>query len=151
MGYGYGIWLVHDQEFIQSVHLGHFTVACFMTRENAFRLYDAIRNSIKTDHIDIRLSGIPHEFDANFYEDDDNDISSWGYSGVTCVHGLWRRLQAISDSFPCNFSSYPHTSVEYSCVENRTGPRTIPDAVLTCGLYVVDITSDDPIEWNVIT
>ncbi len=151
MGYGYGVWLVHDQEFIRSEHLGHFTVACFMTREKAFNLYDAIYNGLGTEYVEIRLSGIPHAFDANFYEDDDNDISSWGYNGVTCVHGLWRKLEAISRPFPCNFSSYPHTSVEYSCVEDRTGPRTIPDIVMTCRLHVVDITSDDPIEWNVIT
>ena len=81
MGYGYGVWLVHDQEFIQSAHLGHFTIACFMTREKAFNLYDAIYNGLGTEYVEIRLSGIPHAFDANFYEDDDNDISSWGYNG----------------------------------------------------------------------
>ncbi len=151
MGYGYGVWLVYDQNAFCTAHLGHFTVSCFMTKEDAFALYDAIIDETKKEHVDVRISGIPQEFDANFYEDDDNDISSWGYSGVVVEHGLWRKLGTISQRFKCNFSSYPHTSIEYSCISNRTGPVTRPDLILSCRLCVVDITSDNPLNWHELT
>ena len=38
MGYKYGVWLTYDERHFNTEHIGHVTIACFLTRDDAFRL-----------------------------------------------------------------------------------------------------------------
>jgi hypothetical protein len=39
MGYKYGVWYVYPKDSFATKHIGHFTVSCFMEKEDARRLY----------------------------------------------------------------------------------------------------------------
>ena len=49
-------------------------------------------------------------FNKNMYDDDDNNMCSWGYNGY-CL--MWVLLKGIAESYRCNFSHQVHTTMEY--------------------------------------
>ena len=53
----------------------------------------------------------PVVFKSNLYDDDTNDISSWGYTGTILN---WNEIKKVADNYSCNFSHQPHTSIVYT-------------------------------------
>ena len=139
MGYKYGVWYTYSEYIYPLHHQGHFTVTCFMEKNDAITLY----NELKT-----KFGGEPVVFKSNLYEDDTNDINSWGYTGTVLN---WSEIKKVTNNYSCNFSHQPHTSMVYtkdsknilpvSCGENR---------IIQGTLNVVDICSDNPKEWEII-
>ena len=76
MGYGYGVWLVYDNNELPTKHVGHITIACFMERDEALNLYTNIIDTVGNQEV-VRLSGKPIIFDTGFYEHDNNNLYSW--------------------------------------------------------------------------
>ena len=153
MGYKYGVWLVYDPNEFQKrhtiEHIGHFTISCFMERLDAIELYNELRQNYGTN-TNIMVIGKPVTFSVGFYEHDNNNLSSWGFEG-SCA--LWTQYKEISSGHKCDFSATPHTSIEYSkntIHANDILQYTMDDFTIKCRMHVVDITSDDPSDWNII-
>jgi len=148
MGYKYGVWYVYPSGIISTKHIGHFTVACLMEKEDAKALFDNLIDKIgKINMINIDCQN-PVIFGKNIYEDDDNDICSWGYKGTILN---WNTIKKITDNYNCNFSQHPHTSIEYTKSDLFLEPIKLKNnRLVDCKMHLVNICSDNPNEWNII-
>ena len=146
MGYGYGVWLViEDDHWVSTNHIPHITIACYMTFEDACSLYDDILKIMLTPDMRLNVINDIVDFDDDMYPDDDNNLHAWGYN-LTC--DFWSIFKSISIVYNCNFSFQPHTSVEYGkdpSLFNKIKPQL---SIVNCRLVVADITSDDPKYWK---
>ena len=153
MGYGYGVWLTYPKHIFPTTHVGHFTVACFMEKEDAYNLYENIKKELGNKIPITIYHDLVIHFDKNYYEDDKNEICSWGFNG-SCKS--WKKLSTLSKDFKCNFSHEPHTSIEYASSKKdfkiKYNPKYNPNNSLEvlCNLHVVDITNKDPNKWNIV-
>jgi len=154
MGYKYGVWYTYPNSTFNTSHQGHFTVTCFMEKEDAIKLYHDIANKYGTltdIYVDLNDTII---FEPNIYEDDDNNLQSWGYNGE---NKIWKQLEEISKKYKCNFSHQPHTSIFYSKTEEeikkqvqQNQKENQKENQIKCKLNVADICSDDPKYWTII-
>ena len=155
MGYKYGVWYTYSNNYLSTKHQGHFTVACFMEKDDAVNLYHEIASNYgPTADITIDMNN-PVIFEANMYDDDDNNLHAYGYNGE---NDDWKQLEAITSTYSCNFSHQPHTSLVYSNekediiryvhqINNHIGKQI---KIINCELHVVNICSDNPVEWIII-
>ena len=148
MGYGYGVWLVYNQNVFKdkTSHIGHITIACFMKKDEAKNLYDDIVQNVNTK-FKLTTDGIPELFSINFYEHDKNNLCSWGFNFKSTD---WPKLQTICNKYTCDFSHQPHTSVEYNSNALTFKPYYIGESNFKCKIHLVDIRSDFPDDWNII-
>jgi len=146
MGYKYGVWLIYDKYTFPTTHIGHFTITCFMEKIDACSLYKKLLATYgKTHYIDVN-GRYPLVFDKNMYEDDNNDMGSWGYEGKQYD---WDNFKKCTIDYDCNFSHTPHTSIEYYKTEECT-PIIRNNVCVECHLAVADITDDDPLKWTIL-
>ena len=164
MGYKYGVWLVYDSKEFTTTHVGHFTVTCYMEKEDAYDLYTVLKEEYGELHyIDVDCKN-PIIFDENMYEDDDNNMGSWGYEGKSSRWNFFKdtvidraknkreNTNSKQDKqYNYNFSPYPHTSIEYVKGSRKINTVIKDNKCVLCKLEVVDITSDDPEQWKIIT
>jgi len=83
------------------------------------------------------------------YKDDENDIYSWGY---TASVSNWDVLQKIAEKYKCNFSTLPHTSIQYC--RNDCDLKLISidaNVVVKAEIKLINICSDDPNDWFIIS
>lgn len=147
MGYKYGLWYVYDQNNFPTDHIGHFTLTCFMELEDAFNLYGEIAVKIgKYNNICVKCDN-PIKFECNMYENDDNNLYSWGYSGSV---NNWHELEYITRNYKCNFSHVVHTSIQYDKNESNLCLEKCNNKVVNCKLHVVNICDDNPSNWFLI-
>ena len=146
MGYGYGVWLVYDNNELPTKHVGHITIACFMERDEALNLYTNIIDTVGNQEV-VKLSGKPIIFDTGFYEHDNNNLYSWGYSGEC---DKWSNYKDICQKYKCDFSCKPHASKEYTSIPEQLQPCEMEDMNLLCNVRCVDISKDSPYEWKII-
>lgn len=148
MGYGYGVWLViEDDNWIKTTHTPHVTVACYMTFEDANSLYKDIIKIMLAPEFTLDVCSDIVEFDNDMYPDDKNDLYAWGYN-LTCNY--WKIFKAITLVYDCNFAFEPHTSVEYSKNPELFNKVKPPLSKVNCRLVVADINSNNPNEWKKI-
>ena len=147
MGYKYGVWYVYPKETFVTKHIGHFTVSCFMEKEDARRLYIELLSKMgKSNMINVNCEN-PVIFE-NIYEDDDNNICSWGYKGTILN---WNSIRKITDNYKCNFSQQPHTSIQYEDEESNLNIEKLSsNKLIKCNIHLVNICSDNPNEWHII-
>jgi hypothetical protein len=167
-GYGYGIWIVYDQDIFQPTvtklkHTGHFTVACFMEKEDALNLYVEILDKIG-NNLTIHVSKNYEIYEKNMYEKDENDICSWGYNGTSNCNGnngtshnngtssnKWPMLKMVCQKYDCNFSHQIHTSIQYAKDMAQLTPSYLDqDMTVTGSIHLVNICSADPKDWHII-
>ena len=148
MGYGYGIWLIYNKNIFKEkiAHIGHITISCFMQKDEAKTLYDDITKNINTK-FKLNTEGIPELFPINFYENDKNDLCSWGFNFKS---NDWSKLETICKKYKCDFSHQPHTSIEYSKNPLEFKPYYIGESTFSCKVHLVDIRSDFPNDWKII-
>jgi hypothetical protein len=148
MGYKYGVWYVYPKETFVTKHIGHFTVSCFMEKEDARRLYIELLSKMgKSNMINVNCKD-PVIFEKNIYEDDDNNICSWGYKGTILN---WNSIRKITDNYKCNFSQQPHTSIQYEDEESNLNIEKLSsNKLIKCNIHLVNICSDNPNEWHII-
>ena len=146
MGYKYGVWLTYKKSLIPTTHIGHFTVACYMTKRDALCLHeDILAKYGNTHYIDVNGKK-PVLFDKNVYKDDNNELNEWGYEG-TCKK--WTEFKKCTQEYNCNFSEIPHTTVEY--YKNReTNTFAMDNMCVQCNLVVANINSNDPKKWSIL-
>lgn len=148
MGYGYGVWLViEDDNWINTTHIPHVTIACYMTFEDAYSLYDDILKIMLSPNFTLDVSSNIVDFNCDMYPDDDNNLYAWGYN-LTCEY--WKIFKAISLVYNCNFSYQPHTSVEYRKNPELFNKVNPPLSKINCRLVVADINSNNPDHWKKI-
>jgi len=148
MGYKYGIWYVYPRDTFQTTHIGHFTITCFMDEPDAKELYTELITRIgPTNEIHIHCKN-PIKFKKNMYKDDENDICSWGY---TASVSNWDVLQNIAEKYKCNFSTLPHTSIQY-CRNDSDLKLVSIDAnvVVKAEIKLINICNDEPNDWFII-
>jgi|UniRef100_A0A6C0CXD7 hypothetical protein len=147
MGYKYGVWYVYPKDSFTTKHIGHFTVSCFMEKEDARRLYIELLSKMgKSNMINVNCEN-PVIFE-NIYEDDDNNICSWGYKGTILN---WNSIRKITDNYKCNFSQQPHTSIQYEDEESNLNIEKLSsNKLIKCNIHLVNICSDNPNEWHII-
>lgn len=155
MGYEYGIWLVYDKEEFPTTHIGHITITCYMEKEDAISLYDELFKIYGKHHEVYVDCKNPLKFDINMYENDDNESYSWGYEGHLLENGMmtdiWSNIAEIAKKYKCDFSHTPHTSMFYSHIKQALQTHKMDEnKVVKCSMEVVDITSDNPVDWHVI-
>ena len=178
MGYKYGVWLVYNSKEFTTTHVGHFTITCYMEKEDAYDLYTILKEEYGEMHyIDVDCKN-PIIFNENMYEDDDNNMGSWGYGGKSSHWNFFKdtvidraknkRVSANTNTsintstststinvsnkqYNYNFSPYPHTSIEYVKGSKKIVTFKQTNKCVLCKLEVVDITSDDPTQWKIIT
>jgi hypothetical protein len=148
MGYKYGVWYVYPKETFVTKHIGHFTVSCFMEKEDARRLYIELLSKMgKSNMINVNCEN-PVIFEKKIYEDDDNNICSWGYKGTILN---WNSIRKITDNYKCNFSQQPHTSIQYEDEESNLNIEKLSsNKLIKCNIHLVNICSDNPNEWHII-
>lgn len=151
-GYGFGVWLVYDQSLLGTQHLGHFTVACFMAKDDATRMYQEILGLTQNKKITIHLESQSQLYAKNMYAKDENDICSWGYNG-TC--STWLQLKRVCEKYECNFSNTIHTSIQYAVDAALLKPVDLCGCnngvtAVECTVHVVNICGDNPMNWHVI-
>ena len=148
MGYKYGVWYVYPKDSFTTKHIGHFTVCCFMEKEDARRLYIELLSKMgKSNMINVNCQD-PVIFEKNIYEDDDNNICSWGYKGTILN---WNSIRKITDNYKCNFSQHPHTSIQYEYEEkDLIIEKLSSNKLIKCNIHLVNICSDNPNEWHII-
>lgn len=147
MGYKYGVWLTYKRTTFPTTHVGHFTISCYMEKKDALCLYDDIREKHGLRHIlSLNKEGI--KFCKNMYEDDNNNLGSWGYNAQ---NRCWDEFENLSKKYYCNFSHQPHTSIAYSKETECLQPINLEDEMaIVTELHVADITNDDPEKWKLI-
>ncbi len=146
-GYGYGIWIVYDQDLFLTKHTGHFTVACFMEKEDALNLYVEIMDKIGSN-VTIHVSKNYEIYKKNMYEKDENDICSWGYNGTS---NKWSMLKTVCSKYECNFAHQIHTSIQYVKDAARLTPSYLEkDITITGSIHLVNICSAKPKDWHII-
>jgi len=146
MGYKYGIWLVYDQTKFNTNHIGHLTIACFMTKEDAYKLYHEIIEKCG-DTFEVLIYGKSAFYDSAFYESETNKMCSWGYDG-TCEY--WDTFKHICEKYKCDFAYIPHTSIEYGFKPKLLKQESTHDTIVKCQVQCVDIRSDFPVDWKFI-
>ena len=147
MGYKYGLWYIYNYDEFPTKHIGHFTVTCFMELESAKNLYNEIVTKIgKYNTINI-ICNEPIKFEMNMYEDDNNNLGSWGYRGIV---NNWNELEFITKNYKCNFSHIPHTSIQYEKDEDKLWLQRQDNKVVECELFIVNICSDNPSDWYLV-
>lgn len=145
MGYKYGVWFIYNQGKFNTKHIGHITIACFMTKADAVRMAEEINKNISD--IILYSNGKYVLFEKNYYENDDNNIMSWGYN-FNCK--LWNNIKNICEKYKCSFSNEAHTSIEYGINSNSFKPYNCEPFSFNGDIKAVDITSDKPEEWKII-
>ena len=147
MGYGYGVWLVLPINGIKT-HIPHATIACNMSREDAFNLYgEFIELNGKSIRCTIDLSDY-EILGPDYYEHNDASNKygwSWGYNV---------EIEAITPSNVENLD-IPighHITMQYKTSKEELQPEK---KEIICSLIgkveVVDIRSDLPSDWRIIT
>ena len=151
MGYKYGVWLVYkDYKELPTAHLGHITVTCYMTLEDAIDLHKDLILKCGKFHF-IKLNKCFELFQKNYYKNDNNNMYSWGFIGKTYIKDLWEKFRKCASNYACNFSDIIHTSINYDANEGFLIPNCLKeDLTILCSLEVVNITSDNPVEWHII-
>ena len=155
MGYKYGVWLVYNKEEFPTAHIGHFTITCFMEKEDAAQLCSELIDKFGKYHEIYTECMTPIKFEQNMYEDDDNDLYAWGYEGHILEQGmmtnLWSKIEEVTKKYNCNFSHLIHTSICYSISKLNIIPRKMDiNKIVKCSIELVDIISDDPLNWHII-
>jgi hypothetical protein len=156
MGYKYGVWLVYNKDEFPTEHIGHFTIACYMEKEEASRLYSELINKYGKYQEIYTECKKPITFEQNMYEDDNNDLYAWGYEGHILENGmmtkLWSKIEETTKKYNCNFSHMVHTSIYYSISKLNLMPYKMDEnKIVKCSIELVDITSDDPLNWHIIS
>ncbi len=147
MGYGYGVWLVYNNTEVETEHIGHITIGCFMKRDNALELYiDIIRNF--GDTAEVEIDGKPEYFYSSYYEHDTNKLCAWGYNGKC---DKWEIYKNLCETYECDFSSTPHISKDYNIYPNLLNPYEMENKVIQCKVHCADIRSDFPVDWKLLT
>ena len=149
MGYGYAVWLVYDQEIFETEHVAHFTIACFLNNSiSAFDLKNDIKEKLGKDTFEIYLDGKPEIYSNDYYNDKDTTgLFAWGYNG-TC--NVWDGLRNVCKTHDCCFSDIPHTSINYELCLQNLRPIPTTNKILSCKLYIADVTSYNPKDWKII-
>ena len=147
MGYGYGIWLIYNGDELKTEHIGHATVCCFMNKEEALKLYGEIEKKTGCD-ADITLNGKHEFYFSTFYKHDKNKMCAWGYNGKC---NKWKIYKKFCDKYECDFSSDLHISMQYEMYPKHLEPMDIKKKKMGCKLVCVDIRSDFPVDWKVIS
>ena len=146
MGYGYGVWLVLPINGVKT-HIPHATIACNMSREDAFKLYGefielngkSIRCTIDLSHYEI--------LGPDYYEKSDDNNLGW----------CWAYNVDVEAVIPSNVGNLDlpaahHISMQYEYEKEDLCPV---EKEIICSLMgqieVADITSDVPNDWHIIT
>jgi hypothetical protein len=145
MGYGYGVWLVYKDDDMQTEHISHLTIACFMKKYESQKLYNKLIKS--SDKVIVNINGQSEYYFSSFYEHDTNKICSWGYN-ASCEK--WDMYKKICNKYQCDFAITPHTSMEYGMFPKLLKPININNKKLHCKICCVDIRSDFPVDWKII-
>ena len=147
MGYGYGVWLVYNNAEIETEHIGHITIACFMKKNAASHLYrDIIHNF--GDTAEVEVNGKPEFFYSSCYKHDTNKLCAWGYNGK-CEK--WEKYKSICETYECDFSTTPHISKDYNVYADLLKkPYNMENKIIQCKVQWADIRSDFPIDWKLL-
>jgi len=83
----------------------------------------------------------------------DKTMNTWGYVGKSTRWDFFKStVETHSSNTNYNFSPYPHTSIEYVIIgKKKLHPIQQINKCVLCKMELVDISSDDPVEWKVIT
>ena len=148
MGYKYGVWVVIKDNEIHTSHITHVTIACFMEKRDAIRLSKHIINNMNAS-IPIVIKKEGKLLNEQCYPEDDNNIQAWGYV-CKCIY--WDKIQTIVEEYKCNFAYQPHISVMYANKVTNEDLQDLKDDKVRIGDIVpVDICSDNPKEWNILS
>lgn len=160
-GYGYGLWLLIDDEHIETKHISHATLICNMEKEQVSRLYDKINDHFHYIIPDVYLSIERGSilFVTDMYSNTDDNVMSrqvWGYNCNTDDYNLLMIQQLIKEFMIENNvkGSIPyklHLTMEYGGeVSDSMKSYTHEKDVMLCKLKLVNITSDNPLKWFIV-
>ena len=147
MGFGYGVWLIPTKHLFKTSHIAHLTITCFMNKNDAISLFHEISCKLGQNfHLNlIKKSKI---YDKRTYHNEKELLLAWGYD---CVKPLiWDILSSICKNYTCNFSYFPHISMEYSKDCSLFNIVPFQEKELKFRLCFVDITDDIPFNWLIL-
>lgn len=155
MGYGYGIWLLIDNGYLQEHlnHLGHVTLICNMSKDDMVELYsELLEKHIKEKNRDMNYTCIIDDkkgviFKSNMYSKTEKELAAWGYNCKVLEH----KIIAECDYYEGDIPEEYHVTMEYKIKEEEL---TIHDMFtiesLKCHIVMADIRDDDPKNWEII-
>lgn len=159
MGYGYGIWLLIEQAYLQEHlgHLGHVTLICNMSKDDMISLYNVLYEYHKEKYNgDMSYNCVMNElkgviFENNMYSKTDKELAGWGYY----CEIEEKRIEEIEKTCKEYVGDIPgryHVTMEYKETENELKVYDLlaPEKV-KCKIVMADIRDDKPCNWSIIT
>ena len=146
MGYGYGIWLRIKDPLINNLtkHTPHATLMCNMDKTEATALYNDLKLRYKGDY-KIYTNGICQHFNDSYGDED--ILKACGYY---CEIKDFKTLNKICLNYKGTIPDYPHISTDYNISKNKLTLLDIRPVTDDSILSLVDINSDDPMEWKIL-
>ena len=146
MGYGYGVWLVLEINGVKT-HIPHATIACNMTKDDAFTLYHEF---IELNGTKIRCTIDLSDYvilPPNYYANSKDELYGWAWAYNANI------IAAMpSDQKNLDLPEKHHISMQYEKEKTLLCPEGKDMVYSLIGrIEVVDIRSDIPSEWNIIT
>ena len=102
------------------------------------------------DYSTMCVSGKSVVFPKGLYQNTTSDLYAWGYEAT---NSLWEYYKNTCNSELGDFAEIPHTSIQYSkfnFLQSYVDSKHIDDFQIRCKMCLVDITNDNPIEWNIL-
>ena len=148
MGYGFGIWLVYNKSLLSiNKHIGHTTLSCFMKENEARNLYNELIHTYgKKTTIDINGHSAKL-FDKTYYKTSENDLYAWGHP-VSCEQ--LDNYKTVISKYNCEQPYSLHTSVQYESDINLLVPKFNSKINTESIIHLVNITSNNPSDWNLL-
>ncbi|MAH20716.1 MAG: hypothetical protein CMB96_04695 [Flavobacteriaceae bacterium] len=146
MGYGYGVWLVLPVKGVKT-HIPHATIACNMSKEDAFKLYKEyielngknVRCTIDLSHNEI--------LGPDYYEKRDDNNLGWCWAYDVEIEGV-----TPSNLKNLDLPKSHHVTMQYEYEKEDLCPVKKEIVYSLVGkIEVANITSDIPNEWHIIT
>lgn len=167
-GYGYGIWLVVENEELQKVtkHIAHITLVCNMNLENAKTLFKKIEETFlyEIPEVDVELKCDNKEgilFETSMYSSNESNLLTkyaWGYYidhkdlNLTCIEDVICKYM-IENDFCGSISPKLHITIDYDQNINsiiKKLRKSTYEEILKCSVKLVDIRSAQSMDWEVI-
>jgi len=158
MGYGYGIWLLIDNGYLQEHlnHLGHVTLICNMSKDDMVELY----KELAVQHEEVNKGDMSYTcvidekdgviFKSNMYSKTEKELAAWGYN-CRIVEDRISEVITECDNYEGDIPEKLHLTMEYKIKEEDLTIHNMYNIdSLNCNIVMADIRDDNPKNWNVI-
>ena len=157
MGYGYGIWFLIKNRYIDELverfntkpHIPHLTIMCNMTLQEATKVYDYLKITDFKECMAVPITNL--KLMEGNYSNEQEDIA---YGIEFSIDNWYQWIETIKRIFKGDVPVSPHLSIIYRDKEYEDDLPKLKELeqvnYLMGYLALADIRSDNPSEWKII-